>query len=168
MKYTASYDMTVKVITGLIIALMLALIIYNICEIARLSDDIWIILTHLFVIFVLVIILLICYIYSPQYYNINDESLIIKRIIKDRTIMLNDISEIRLLEPKELSGVIRTFGVGGLFGYFGKFSSLKLGSMNWYATQRKNKVLVILKTGKKIVITPDDRSLIDKIRSKNS
>ena len=53
-------------------------------------------------------------------------------------------------------GVIRTFGVGGLFGYYGQFYNSKIGSMTWYATRQNNTVLVRTIDNKNIVLTPDE------------
>jgi hypothetical protein len=52
--------------------------------------------------------------------------------------------------------VIRTGGIGGLFGYYGWFRSSNLGSIFYYATQSKNRILIELNDGEKIMITPDD------------
>jgi hypothetical protein len=62
-----------------------------------------------------------------------------------------------------MRGTIRTFGVGGLFGYFGKFHTPNIGHITFYATQRVNKVLIVTKQGKKIILTPDDIGLIQNI-----
>lgn len=59
---------------------------------------------------------------------------------------------------------IRTFGVGGLLGYFGKFYTPQIGHMTFYATQRTNRILIVDKQGKKFLLTPDDISLIEKIK----
>lgn len=61
-----------------------------------------------------------------------------------------------VLEKDALYWSIRTFGVGGLFGYFGKFANAKLGNMTWYATRRDKTVLIKTAGNKKIILTPDD------------
>ena len=52
--------------------------------------------------------------------------------------------------------VFRTFGVGGLYGYYGKFYNRTFGSMTWYATRRDKLVLVKFQNKKKIILTPDE------------
>jgi hypothetical protein len=71
---------------------------------------------------------------------------------------------VRTLADNEAKGTIRTFGVGGLFGYFGKFHTPGIGHSTFYATQRKNKILIVTSNDKKIVITPDDNSLAEKLK----
>lgn len=164
MKYSASYDSGVKIITTLTILLLTSIAIKLIYDMMHIKEDMISILTLGFAIIVMAGIIIACYIYSPQYYTLNANDLQIKRIINNRTIPFSEISEIRLLEKEELRGIIRVFGVGGLFGYFGKFRSSKLGTMNFYATQSNNKILIVLKAGEKIVITPDDISIIAKIQ----
>ena len=60
------------------------------------------------------------------------------------------------LTKKKLSWAVRIFGVSGLFGYWGKFSNTKLGSMTWYSTRRNNAVLITTIYNKKIVLTPNE------------
>lgn len=61
--------------------------------------------------------------------------------------------------------MIRTFGVGGLFGNYGKFYTQGLGNITMYGTQNKN--FILIKTeNKKILITPDDLRIIDHLKSR--
>jgi hypothetical protein len=68
----------------------------------------------------------------------------------------SQIKNILKIENGKLSWSIRTFGVGGLFGYFGKFWSNEFGNMTWYATRRDKAIMIITKENKKIVLTPDE------------
>jgi hypothetical protein len=68
----------------------------------------------------------------------------------------NQIKSVELLDKEQLAWVFRTFGVGGLFGYYGKFANTKLGSMTWYATRRNKTVLIETLDNKKIILTPDE------------
>jgi len=60
------------------------------------------------------------------------------------------------LESGKLTYSVRTFGVGGLFGYFGKFWNKEYGNMTWYATRRDKAIMIITKENKKIILTPDE------------
>jgi hypothetical protein len=60
------------------------------------------------------------------------------------------------LDKEKIGWAIRTFGVGGLFGYYGKFANTKLGSMTWYATRKDRAILVRTIDNKKIILTPDE------------
>ncbi len=161
MKYSASYDTNVKVISTIVILLLLYVVWIPIGEIYKEPIETFnLILVGVVIVFT-ISIPVVCYIYSPQNYKIENGEFIIQRVAKDRRIKLSDIAEVRLTDKAEMKGVVRTFAVGGLFGYYGKFSSGKLGAMTWYATQHKNMVLITLKDGKKIIVTPDDINLVN-------
>lgn len=68
----------------------------------------------------------------------------------------SQIMSAALLDEESLKGSIRTFGVGGLFGYFGKYFNRTLGSMTWYATRKDNFVLILTNDDKKIILTPNE------------
>lgn len=118
---------------------------------------------HSGILLLFITILLGSYLFSPQKYEIRERQLIIHRLAGGITINLNDIIEIRTIKKGELSGTIRTFGNGGLFAYYGKFYHSAFGSMTYYVTQRKNMVLLQTDTGKKIVISPDDTNMANRL-----
>ena len=96
------------------------------------------------------------FLFRPISYKLTDNKLIIHRPLSDIKINRNEIRSVEQLEKTKLSWAFRVFGVGGLFGYWGKFSNTKLGSMNWYATRRNNAVLVTTIYNKKIILTPNE------------
>lgn len=98
----------------------------------------------------------ISYALSPKSYELNKTNLIIKRPFNNVTLNRSEIKNILKLENGKLTWSIRTFGVGGLFGYFGKFWSKEFGSMTWYATRRDKAIMIVTKENKKIVLTPDE------------
>lgn len=100
---------------------------------------------------------LLCYLYHPVAYSINATFLYIHRPISNLAIPRNEIRNFRQVPEEEMKWTIRTWGVGGLFGYFGKFTNTNIGRMTLYATQRTNYVLLEL-TDRKIILTPDDPS----------
>jgi hypothetical protein len=71
-------------------------------------------------------------------------------------ILRTDIKTVEHIDKNDLKWSIRIFGVGGLFGYWGKFRNKKMGSMTWYATRRNNVVLVTTIHQKKIILTPNE------------
>ncbi|MCW5906238.1 MAG: hypothetical protein KIS94_00120 [Chitinophagales bacterium] len=99
--------------------------------------------------------ILIVYLFRSVSYTINESSVIVHRVIKDIAIPKADIVEKKQIPSEDMTWTIRTFGVGGLFGYYGKFFNTKFGSMIWYATQRKNYVMLVTQ-GVKFVLTPND------------
>jgi hypothetical protein len=98
------------------------------------------------------------------YYSIENDLLIIHRKAGNIVIPFSEIKHSTTLSDQEMKGTIRTFGVGGFFGYWGSFSVPSIGSTKLYATQMRNYVLIVLQNDKNIIITPDDVSLVGKIR----
>lgn len=104
----------------------------------------------------LVFTYLLAFTFKPIHYKINNKQLVIHRFWNDVKIDFNTIKHIEYLDKEKMSWVVRTFGVGGMFGYFGQFYNAKIGSMTWYATRRNKTVLIITNNQKKIVLTPDE------------
>lgn len=104
----------------------------------------------------LFLIYFISFAFSPINYEVSAQHLSIHRLLIDVHIDRNQIKSVEQLDKEQLAWVIRTFGVGGLFGYYGKFANSKLGSMTWYATRRDKTVLIETMNNKKIILTPDE------------
>jgi hypothetical protein len=104
----------------------------------------------------LFLIYFISFAFSPINYEVSAQHLSIHRLLIDVNIDRNQIKSVELLDKEKLGWVFRTFGVGGLFGYYGKFANTKLGSMTWYATRRNKTVLIVTLDNKKIILTPDE------------
>lgn len=155
--YSTSLDKLAKIITLFVTVLFLAIIIGQFFMSGTAPEDKIILV---FVSFSLVLTYALCYLFRPIEYQLTDSQLIIHRLLKDVVIERSDIADLRQLAPEQLSGSIRTFGVGGLFGYFGEFSNPKLGSMTWYATRRDNAILVTTNDNKRLLLTPDEPTLL--------
>jgi hypothetical protein len=104
----------------------------------------------------LLLIYFLAFVFRPINYNLTADKLIIHRRFADVKIDRNQIKSVELLDKDKIGWAIRTFGVGGLFGYYGKFANRKLGSMTWYATRKDRTVLVQTVDNKKIILTPND------------
>ena len=101
-----------------------------------------------------------CYLYAPQAYLVETDKIIIIRPIGLIDISFENISGIKLIDKSQFRTLIRTFGVGGLFGYYGYYYSSSIGKLTLYTTQRKNLVIIEQKVGRKVVLSPDDASLV--------
>jgi hypothetical protein len=101
-------------------------------------------------------IYLFIFLLRPVYYTLDSRQLVIHRVLNNVVIERSRISTVSLLQEKQVRGSIRTFGVGGLFGYFGRFYHYGIGGMIWYATRRNRLVLIVTHDGQKIIVTPDD------------
>ena len=98
----------------------------------------------------------IAFAFRPINYKLSAEQLIIHRLLSDVKIDREKIKSVEYLDKEKIGWAVRTFGVGGLFGYFGKFANTKIGSMTWYATRRNKAVLIRTINNKKIILTPDE------------
>jgi hypothetical protein len=101
------------------------------------------------------LIYLVIFLFSIRSYSISGDTLYIKCLIGSKKIPINQIRQVSFLETAPEGFTIRTFGNGGLFGYFGKFYNQSLGHMQWYATRRNPQVLLVLFNGEKIIVTPN-------------
>ena len=90
---------------------------------------------------------------APQRLEIGEEGIVILRRYKSVAIRREEIKSVEALSKSDFRGVIRTCGVGGLFGYFGHYYSRKLGSFLLYATSFQNLYLIKKWDGKSIVIS---------------
>jgi hypothetical protein len=101
------------------------------------------------------VVILGVYAYSPQSYAVRERSIVVKRLIGNVRIPLDDVREVRAAAADDFRGCIRLWGSGGCFGYYGLFRTSKLGKCTWYVTNRRHCVVVI--TGAKTaVFSPDD------------
>ena len=166
MEYKSSLDLLAKVITAAAIIILAAVSYASFKELLAADGDMTTILIRSGIILLSALILLVCYWLSPRKYFVDNKELVIERPAKDVHILISDIEEVRPVVKGEMRWTIRTFGVGGLFGYYGKYYNSTFGSMTWYTTQLKNRVLIQTKSGKKIIITPDDITFSDTLKSK--
>lgn len=89
---------------------------------------------------------------APRGFVVGHDSLTVERRLLPIEIPLRSIQRVETIEPRRLSGTIRTFGSGGLFGTYGRFWSRKLGHFRMYATRSDGFVLV--DAGALFVLTP--------------
>jgi hypothetical protein len=163
MFYTASKDKTVKIVTPCVGILLLFTAGMSAWEIMNANGDLATIILHSIDILFLSALFFGVRAYAPTSYTIDETHLIINRPASNKKFSLADITEVRLLEKTELKGTLRTFGVGAMFGYYGQFSIPKIGSTTFYATQMRNTILIRLNKGKKILISPDDTGMLEKL-----
>ena len=87
-------------------------------------------------------------------YHIQDNQLKILRLGWSKDIDLSEIMEVEF-KPHAMTGSVRTFGIGGLFGYVGYFRNIILKSYKAYVTHREKTVVLTTEEGQ-ILISPDD------------
>jgi len=139
--FPAFYDKTTKIVSTLACVLLLVIAAGTRSAIVAGIDA---------------LIIGISYAWSPRGYAISGRSILVKRLIGNARIALDNVSELRAATPDDFQDCIRLFGNGGLFGYYGTFRTSKLGDSTWYLTNRSNAV-VIAGAGKTALVSPDDR-----------
>ena len=139
-RFAASYDSTTKIVTA-VVCVFLAVIS------ATMSSAV--------VAGIGALTICLGYAYSPRSYAIVDRSIVVRRLIGNVTVPLDDIREIRMVTADDLRGCLRLWGSGGLFGYYGLFRTSSLGKSTWYVTNRRNMIVVITAT-KTVLVSPDE------------
>jgi len=148
MNFEASLDRTAKVITTLVTLLFIGIIANGFISDNTPKSMIYTAVS-------LVLVYVICWLLSPLNYTVTNTELQIKRPLGKIIIKKEDIKSVDVLQEFQIGGAIRTFGVGGLFGYYGKYFNQAFGSMNWYMT-RSDKPVLITTLKSKIVVSPDE------------
>lgn len=80
--------------------------------------------------------------YSPLSLSIDSDKVTLKKLIGQIVIPLEEIRTVKKINKNAISGSIRTFGSGGVFGYLGRFKNRNLGKYSMYITERKNLILI--------------------------
>ncbi|MCY7290574.1 MAG: PH domain-containing protein [Ferruginibacter sp.] len=152
MTYKTSLDSLAKVVTASISIIFAAIIVVQISLIKGEGNAV-----PIFTTVTLAIIYFGTFSFRPISYILTQDKLIIQRPLSVVKMERDEIKSVEQLNNDKLSWTVRTFGVSGLFGYFGNFRNIQLGNMTWYATRRKDKiVLVTTINNKKIILSPDE------------
>jgi hypothetical protein len=121
-----------------------------------------------FLYIVTVFIIIVCgssnvfdYLHSIKSYQVTVTSLIIKRPFErfDVEFPLSEIKKVELLNDTTMQRTTRIVGNDGSFGYTGSYLNPNIGHFTMYATQHKNRVLIVLNK-EKIIISPDDTGMV--------
>ena len=90
---------------------------------------------------------------APQRLEIGESQIVVLRRYRSVVINRDEIKSVEQLPANAMRGAIRTGGVGGLFGYYGKFYTRSIGSFTLYATSSENLFLIRKWNGTNIVIS---------------
>lgn len=151
MTYKTSLDNVAKCVTVAVTILFIAIIVgqYSIISNAGKFDPIYTTVALLLVYF-------LAFAFRPINYDLTNDKIIVHRLVSDVEIDRTKIKSVELIKKEEIGASIRTFGVGGLFGYFGRFVNVNLGKMTWYATRKDRAVLIRTIDNEKIILTPNE------------
>lgn len=150
MLFKASPDKSVKIFTA-VISFIFLLSVIGLIGIFIVEKSIILPVLSLVILSAFVL----AYVYRPVSYTISKEQLFINRLAGDIVIPKASIKQVDVIDKDVVDGAFRTFGVGGLFGYFGKFSNARFGSMTWYV-RRMDKLVLLTTDTEKILLSPDD------------
>ena len=92
-------------------------------------------------------------VFGVRGYTVREGELLIHRLGWSTRFDLAELS-VANFSPGATMGSVRTFGIGGLFGYVGRFRNTVLGSYIAYATNSSNTVVLEFDR-KTVVVTPD-------------
>ena len=87
-------------------------------------------------------------------YEINSGNLIIKVGFGQKVFPLSGLQSAKV-EEAPFSGARRDMGVGGVWSYYGRFSSARLGPFLAYATSASSGVMLVW-PDQKVLVTPQD------------
>jgi len=147
MKQLLKFDLSTKIISAIVIAIPFVMIF---AQYTFVKDNNAILdLTAIF----LFITYFIAWMLHPTSYEITNENFVIHRPISAMKISLASIKNIEHTEP---GYSMRLFGSGGLFGYYGLFSSKKHGTHHRYTGNNKNLILIATEKKKYLLSIHDD------------
>jgi len=95
---------------------------------------------------------------SPLLLELSDTQIIVHTRKKNKCIEYTDISSIEIYYPVKWE--IMTFGIGGLFGFFGHFKNSKIGEYEAFVGDFNQAILIQMKDNKKYVISCKTRKLV--------
>lgn len=155
MEFTLSRDKFSVIITTLLIAFSLGgSVAINFTEFAMDKHaHLALLLSSVFIFLLLVFF----YLSRPLKYKIENNSIVICRLLVNKIILKDEIKTVRIPNPKELDWPIRIFGNGGIFGYTGRYYTKHMGSMIWFCSRRNNYIIIERKNKIPVVISPDEQ-----------
>lgn len=163
MEYKASLGTSARIITAGVTLLFSSIVVFSLVEVLDPGTDLHEMSVTVFIILLLIAIYAICYLFRPLGYVLEHDGITIRRPIRNVKIPYTEIAEVFQAAPETMKWTMRTFGNGGLFGIYGKFWNKNYGNMTWYATRTDNMIVLITKSAQKIVLTPDQISMLDEV-----
>ncbi len=139
-EFMARYDTTTQIVTGVVFAILIFVSIVT---------------KSLIVSALGAALLVLAYAWSPRRYAISGRMILVKRLFGNVSIPLDSVRAVRPATNDDFRSCIRVWGSGGLFGYYGTFSTTSLGDSTWYVTDR-GKAAIVFTNERTIVLSPDD------------
>lgn len=141
-RYASPWDRSLKVTTGFLFALMIAVSAVVLALYRAVPGDEAprvLLLTPALILAVMIV----AWALSPTGFTVEAGVVRVERPVRPVEIPLREIREVRVLPDGAMGGVIKTFGSSGAFGHFGWFWSRRLGAFRMYATRSKRLVRIV-------------------------
>lgn len=142
---TAKMDLQTKIFTILFGLICLLVMGFGLCEIITEK-----VLALAFPVAIVCVALISSYLMIPKISVDAQKYILIKNSFVNFKIVRAEIAHVEIITGKKFN--IRTFGVGGMFGYFGYFN----GNDVWYVTNLDKKIQITMKSGKTYMISPEN------------
>jgi len=105
----------------------------------------------------LLVLLLLLLAFAPRKYVVTPSGLVISRLGPKVRIGFEQMESVELVtDPAMLRGVIRVMGVGGAFGWYGRFWGRKLGAFHAYIVRTDGLALIRRKKDDPVLLSPRD------------
>lgn len=112
---------------------------------------------------VLLLFIIITYLLAPRYYLLTRDKLIIRRIIGNIVIDLDEIISVDKVKKPRLWRVV---GNGGLFSYYGLFNDEQGNKVKVYSTRLTDMVKIQTKTGTFYLSPQKNAEFIDLLKGR--
>lgn len=109
--------------------------------------------------------IVISYVYAPMSVELSDRSLILYRGFGKRIFKFSEIKDIDIYICNE--AVVRICGIGGLFGYTGRYYTKRMGNFFSYVGDYSQTFFIERKDGKKYLLSCDDYDYIVSVVKKS-
>lgn len=98
-------------------------------------------------------IMFLAIIFSVRGYSVTDNEILVHRLVWSNRFSINNISGVTI-DNQAMADASRIGGNGGLFSFTGNFKSVRIGNFRALLTDPHHTVVMELKDGKKIVLSP--------------
>src|SRR5438874_529769 len=126
-RFTATLDTKAKIITNVFLFGGLLLLAYTTFENSGDGD------LKYGLVYLLIPVTIIAWGFHPQYYEIRPKNIRIKRPFGSIIIPIDEITGITAVDFSQAGINFRLFASGGLFGYFGLYSSNRMGRYSMWS-----------------------------------
>lgn len=96
----------------------------------------------------------------PNRFIVDGERLTIDAYFLKTYIRMEEIVSVRLIDRTDVGIMVRSFGIGWLFGDLGYFSSTMIGHVKVFARRHDNRILIATHNRGNFIIAPDDPEFI--------